>query len=104
MRREIHLTGSEITILKAIGVTGAPLFGKLLLGRLGEIDEGEFLETLTSLMDMDYVVASKANVAKIADVERSFFRVNSIYASDLREAMRPGFRRDDDKARRRRRG
>lgn len=103
MGREIHLSGGEITLLKALGGSGTPMQGRLLLGRLGEVEEREFLETLDGLIKLDYVVASKVNVMKMDDVERAFFRVNSTYTDDLRDAMRPG-RKEDDKARRRRRG
>jgi hypothetical protein len=102
VRREIHLSGGEITLLKALGLSGTPLAGHLLLARLGERDEQELLDTMEGLMEMDYVVSSKVNVSKMEDVERSIFRVNSSYADDLREAMRPG-RRDDDRANRLRR-
>ena len=102
MRREIHLSGGEITILKALGLSGTPLSGNLLLTRLGETDERELMETITSLIDMDYVVASKVNVMKIEDVQRSVFRVNSTYADDLRDAMHPG-RKNEERSRRQRR-
>jgi hypothetical protein len=102
VRREIHLSGGEITFLKALGLSGTPLQGRLFLARLGEVDENELLETLKGLMELDYVVSSKVNVQKMEDVERSIFRVNSSYSDDLREAMRPG-RTDDKGARRRRR-
>lgn len=103
MRREIHLSGGEITILKALGLSGTPMAGRLLLAKLGEVEEREFLDTLEGLMTMDYIVSSKVNVMKMEDVERSIFRVNSTYADDLRDAMRPGRRGDEDRERRRRR-
>ena len=37
------------------------------------------------------------------DVERAFFRVNPAYANDLRDALNPGRRREQEKPRRRRR-
>jgi hypothetical protein len=86
-----------------IGLSGTPIYGKLLLSRLGEIDEREFLDTLSGLIDQDYVVTSRVNVMKIEDVERSFFRINSTHAKDLRDAMRPGQRRGEERERRRRR-
>jgi hypothetical protein len=103
VRREINLNGGEISLLKSIGVSGTPIYGKLLLSRLGEIDEREFLDTITGLIDQDYIISSRVNVTKIEDVERSFFRVNSIHVKELREAMRPGGRREDERDRRRRR-
>ncbi|MGI8821407.1 MAG: hypothetical protein ACR2ID_11160 [Chthoniobacterales bacterium] len=49
MAREIKLDGGEITLLKAIGTSGSPVQGKLLLERLGELQQGEFLDTLEGL-------------------------------------------------------
>ncbi|MEP6602796.1 MAG: hypothetical protein ABJB69_02495 [Spartobacteria bacterium] len=103
MRREINLSGGEITLLKALGTSGTPMAERLLLARLGEVDEREFLDTLEGLMSLDYVVSSKVNVMKMEDVERSIFRVNSTYGEDLRQAMKPGRRDDEDRERRRRR-
>jgi hypothetical protein len=103
MRRDINLTGSEITLLKALGVSGTPMPGHLLLARLGEVDEQELFDTLKGLMDLDYIVSSKVNIMKMQDVERSIFRVNSVYAEQLRDAMRPGRRDEDDRGRRQRR-
>jgi hypothetical protein len=101
MAREIKLDGGEISVLKAMGLSGTPMFGKLLLGRI-EMEDKEFVETLDGLLNMGYVLSTKVNVQKVEDVERSFFRVNASYARDLREAMRPGRRRDEDNRRRRR--
>ncbi|MEY2545672.1 MAG: hypothetical protein QOG48_789 [Verrucomicrobiota bacterium] len=102
MRHDIHLSGSDITFLKALGLGGTPLAGHLLLTRMGETDEGELVDTIKSLVEMDYVSSTKVNIMKIEDVERSSFRVNSSYADALRDAMHPG-RRTEDRARRRRR-
>ena len=103
MKREIKLDGGEITILKTIGLSGSPIYGKLFLDRIGEVQEAEFIDTLAGLISLDYVLSSKVNVRSLEDVERSFFRVNSSYAHDLRDAIRPGKRREDDRARRQRR-
>lgn len=103
MKREIKLDGGEITILKTIGLSGAPIYGKLLLERIGEVQEAEFIDTLDGLISLGYLLSSKVNVRTMEDIERSFFRVNSSYAHDLRDAIRPGKRREDERAQRRRR-
>jgi hypothetical protein len=103
VRREIKLDGGEITILKALGLGSAPMFGKLLLDRI-EMEDVEFLDSLSGLIDLGYVLSSKVNVIKVEDVEYAFFRVNPSYAHDLRDALRGGKRRDEDRTRRRRRG
>lgn len=104
MAREINLNGGEITILKAIGLSGAPAFGKQLLEQAaGEMETAEFLDELNGLIDLGYVLSDKVNLYNKEDIERSTFRVNASYARDLRDAINPSRRRERDKPRRRRR-
>lgn len=103
MQRDIKLDGGEITVLKALGLSGTPMFGKLLLDRAGEMGNAEFIDTLTGLIALGYVVSNRVNIIKIEDVENAFFRVNPSYARELRDAMRGGKPRDEERTRRRRR-
>jgi hypothetical protein len=101
---EIHLNGGEITILKAIGLTGASIGGKFLLDRIEEVEAGEFLDTVQGLIAMGYLLATKVNIRTLEDVELASFRVNPSYAHALKYALHPSRRREADKHRRRRRG
>jgi hypothetical protein len=102
--REIQLSGGEITVLKAIGLTGTAMAGKFLLDRMEEVEVGEFIDTLDGLLAMGYLLATKVNIRTLEDVERASFRVNPSYAHDLKDALDPNRRREADKQRRRRRG
>jgi hypothetical protein len=102
MAREIHLSGGEITLLKAMGLSGTPVFGKHLVDKIGEMEQAEFLDELDGLISLGYVVSDKVNVRTIEDVERAIFRVNASYARDLRDAIHPGRRREPERRRRRR--
>jgi len=104
MRREINLSGGEITLLKTMGLSGAPIYGKLLVERVGEMEHAEFLDELNGLISLGYVLSDKVNVRTMEDVERAVFRVNPSYARDLRDAITPGRRREQERSRRRRRG
>jgi hypothetical protein len=104
VRREIQLNGGEITILKAIGVSGTAMSGKFLLDRIEEVEAGEFIDTLEGLLAMGYLLATKVNIRTLEDVERTSFRVNPSYAHDLKDALDPSRRREGEKQRRRRRG
>jgi hypothetical protein len=97
------LSGGEITILKAIGLSGSAMAGKFLLDRIEEVEAGEFIDTLRGLMAMGYLLANKVNVRTLEDVERTSFHVNPSYAHDLKDALDPSRRREADKQRRRRR-
>jgi hypothetical protein len=103
MRREINLSGGEITLLKTMGLSGSSVFGKLLVERIGDMETSEFLDELNGLISLGYVLSDKVTLHTIEDVERAVFRVNASYARDLRDALHPG-RRRDEKQRRRRRG
>ena len=61
MKREIKLDGGEITILKTIGLSGSPIYGKLLLERIGEVQEAEFIDTLDGMISLGYLLSSKVN-------------------------------------------
>jgi hypothetical protein len=102
MEREINLSGGEITLLKTMGLSGSPVFGKLLAEHVGEMEPAEFLDELTGLISLGYVLADKVNIRTMEDVERAVFRVNPSYARDLKEAIQPGRRRERERRRRRR--
>ena len=104
MGRDIHLDGGEITLLKKIGLSGAQVYGKILLDRVEGMETAELLDTLTGLIDQGYVLSNKVNIRLIEDAEKAFFRVNAAYAKDLRDAVNPSAKRERDRAQRQRRG
>jgi hypothetical protein len=97
MGREIKLDGGEISILKKIGLSGSPLFGKLLIDRIEEMETGEFLDTLAGLIDQSYVLSNKVNVRTMEDVAKAFFRVNPAYSKDLQDAVNPSRKRERER-------
>ena len=103
MGREIRLDGGEISILKKIGLSGTPLFGKLLIDRIEEMETGEFLDTLAGLIDQNYVVSNKVNIRLMEDVQKAFFRVNPAFSKDLQDAVNPSRKRQRERAERLRR-
>jgi len=103
MGREIRLDGGEISILKKIGLSGTPLYGKLLIDRIEEMETGEFLDTLAGLIDQNYVVSNKVNIRVMEDVEKAFFRVNPAFSKDLQDAVNPSRKRERERADRLRR-
>jgi hypothetical protein len=100
--RELKLDGGEITILKTLGLTGAPTPGKILVERSHEMETGELIDTLEGLISMGYVLSSKVNVRTVADLEGAFFRVNPSYSRELRESIHPSRAREMTTRRRRR--
>jgi hypothetical protein len=103
MGREIKLDGGEISLLKKIGLSGTPVSGKVLIDRIEGMENAEFLETLTGLIEQGYVASNKVNVRLIEDAERAFFSVNAAYAKDLRDAVNPSRKREEERTKRERR-
>ncbi|MEN3368236.1 MAG: hypothetical protein V7609_379 [Verrucomicrobiota bacterium] len=103
MGREIKLDGGEISLLKKIGLSGTQLNGKQLIDRIEEMETGEFLDTLCGLIDQGYVLSNKVNIRVMEDVEKAFFRVNTVYAKDLQDAVNPSRRRERERSQRSRR-
>ena len=103
MGREIKLDGGEISLLKKLGLSGMQVYGKMLIDRAEGMETTEFLDTLIGLIDQGYVLSNKVNIRLIEDAEKAFFRVNGAYAKDLREAVNPGRRRQQERTRRLRR-
>jgi len=102
MRREINLSGGEISLLKTMGLSGGTIYGKLLVEHVGDMEQAEFLDELNGLISLGYVLCDKVTVRTVEDVERAVFRVNASYARDLRDAIQPGRRRERQQRRRRR--
>jgi hypothetical protein len=103
MEREIKLDGGDIAVIKALGLSGTPMNGKMLMERSGGMASAELIDTITGLVALGYVLSSKVNLQKEDDVKRSSFRVNSSYARELRDALRGGRRRREEPPRRTRR-
>ena len=99
---EINLNGGEISILKTVGLSGATMSGAQLADRMDEMESAEFLDTLSGLMSMDYVLANKVNVRTMDDVKSASFRVNPACARDLKAAVYPSRQKPDTGRRRRR--
>jgi hypothetical protein len=103
MGREIKLDGGEISLLKKIGLSGTQVYGMMLIDRAEGMEPAELLDTLTGLINQGYVLSNKVNIRSIEDAEKAFFRVNAVYAKDLREAVNPGRRREQEHSKRQRR-
>jgi hypothetical protein len=103
MGHEIRLDGGEISLLKKIGLSGTQVYGKMLIDRLEGIETAEFLETLTGLIEQGYVVSNRVNIRLIEDAEKAFFSVSAAHAKDLRDAVNPSRKREEERTKRERR-
>ncbi len=63
--------------------------GTQLVDRMEEMEGAEFLDTLTGLIALDYVVANKVNIRTMDSVREASFRVNATLSRELREAVYP---------------
>ncbi|MDQ3198754.1 MAG: hypothetical protein M3Q46_06135 [Verrucomicrobiota bacterium] len=99
---DINLSGGEISILKTIGLGGGMMAGAQLADRAEDMESAEFLDTLSGLMSMGYVVSNKVNVRTMDDVKGASFRVNPAFARDLKSAVYPSRQKPETGRRKRR--
>jgi len=98
----INLSGSEISVLKALGLTGATTNGEVLQSRVGDFEEAELLDTLQGLTDIGYVISTRDSFRSVKEMQACNFRVNPAYMKMLQEVLDPR-KRPEKKSRRRRR-
>lgn len=87
--REINLDGTEVSVVKAIGLGGGGISGATLMERCPELAEAELIDTLKGLMMLGYVEADRSGFYKKEEMEAITFHVNSGYAKDIKEALNP---------------
>ena len=88
-QNEIQLDGSEISIIKAIGLSGGSVDGDSLLEKLPELVPAELSDSLQGLIAMGYVDCDRNSLHSTEELRKAHFNVNSGYARDLKEAMDP---------------
>ncbi len=85
---KINLDGGEITIIRALGVSGAPMLGRDLKSHVGGVGETQLMETLKTMIALGYITAIP-DLDLVEDLDKVTFAVNSGYARDLKEALEP---------------
>ncbi len=88
-KAEIHLDGSEISVIKALGLTGGEKSGQELADLLSDFEEMELIDTLKGMIMMGYVVADRRSFYDQEGLYLTNFAVNSGYSRDLKDAMDP---------------
>ncbi len=88
-KREINLDGTEISVIKALGLGGGEIDGETLVSRAGDLDASELIDALKGLIGQGYIDADKDSFYSLRDMEKINFHVNTGYAKDLKEAMNP---------------
>lgn len=86
---EIHLDGTEIQVLKALGLMGSGCDGKELEEKVGDLMLAELVDCLLGLVGQGYVDADKSSFHNKEEFHKTHFTVNSGYARELKEAMDP---------------
>lgn len=99
--RELSLSGGDLTVIKALGLSGTSMPGALLVDRIGHMEAAELIDTLEGLMMLGFVVSDSERLKDLDDLKRTNFHVNTSYVRDLKEALNPAPKK---KERRRRRG
>ena len=102
MARDISLSGGDVSVIKALGLSGSETNGKTLLSRLGSMESAELIDTLDGLMMFDYVLCDKPSLKRAEDLATASFKVNPACTKELREALSP--QKKEAAPRRQRRG
>ena len=102
MAREISLSGGDISVLKALGLSGGQVGGKALIDRLGGMETAEIIDALDGLIMMEYVQSDTEKLRSADDVYQAKFNVNTAVLRDLRDALTP--QKKENKPTRQRRG
>ena len=87
--RDINLDGTEISVIKALGFGSSDTLGSDLIERCADLPIAELIDCVQGLMSIGYVTADKSGFYKREDMEKVWFRVNSGYMKDLRDALDP---------------
>ena len=85
----LNLDGGEISIIKAIGLSGGEITGEQLASRIPDMGTAELLDSLKGLIMMGYVNCDTTALRKEAEFHHARFHVNSGYARELKDAMDP---------------
>ena len=102
MARELSLSGGDISVIKALGLSGGQVGGKTLVDRIGGMETAEIIDTLDSLIALDYVQSDTEKVRSLSDLQAAKFNVNTAVIRDLREALNPAPKKENKPTRQRR--
>ncbi len=86
---DINLDGSEISVIKAIGLSGGGIDGRSILAKLPDLVPAELIDTLKGLVAIGYVECDRHSWNDQEELEKTHFNVNSGYLRDLKEALNP---------------
>lgn len=87
--RELNLDGGEVSVIKAIGLSGSDVSGDELMKRCPELEMAELIDTVKGLIQLGYVEADPGTFYDAEELKRVTFHVNSGYSKDLRESLNP---------------
>lgn len=89
MARDVQLNGTEISVIKALGIGGSEIDGAALRERCSDLETAEIVDTLKGLISQGYVDADNDSFYDAKGMDKLHFRVNSGYAKDLKEMLDP---------------
>ena len=87
---EINLDGGEVSIIKALGLSSSEMLGEDLMEKVSmDLMPVEIIDCMKGLLDQGYVDADKSSFYSLDEFKVIYFRVNSGYAKDLKDALDP---------------
>lgn len=89
MPRDINLDGMEVSILKALGLSGNETQGEDLLQKISGVEIAELMDVMGGLISLGYVDSDFPSISNSEAFKKARYRVNSGYSHDLKEALDP---------------
>jgi hypothetical protein len=89
MPGDINLDGIEISIIKALGLSGNETSGEDLLKKITDIEIAEVIDIMGGLIALGYVDCDFPSISNSEAFKNARFRVNSGYSHDLKEMLDP---------------
>jgi hypothetical protein len=89
MPGDINLDGMEISIIKALGLSGNETSGEDLLKNISDIEIAEIIDIMGGLIALGYVDCDFPSISNSEAFKHARFRVNSGYSHDLKEVLDP---------------
>lgn len=88
--REINLDGGEVSIIKALGLGSTEVLGEDLIEKVSsDLMPAEIIDCVKGLIAQGLVEADKTSFYSLNEFKPIYFRVNSGYSKELRDALNP---------------
>lgn len=84
---DFHLSGREVSLVKALGFGGVPIDGATLMRAMGDMNDADFMGLLRGLIVQGIVEGDNENFRTIDEAKAAHYCINAEHARDVRDAL-----------------